>query len=370
MIRAFLIVLGSIGLIFAAIIFVKAKQPPFSEPAYQGFPPVAITSAVASAQTWDRTTRATGSVRASKGVLVSAEVPGTIREIHFESGQEVEMGDLLIVLDDSTEQAQLKAAQASYNLASLNLKRSQELYDSRTISQSEFDRSEATAAEAQAQLSQIQAAIDKKRILAPFAGTLGIRLVDVGEYLNAGAGIVSLQQLDPIYVDFSLPQIQISTAKPGYQLQVSVDAFPETRFAGEIEAINPNLDVATRTVRVRGTIANENGELRPGMFGTVEIIQPEPLEVVAIPSTSVYPQAYGNSIFVIVDAPEGSGKVVEQRFVTLGTTKGDFVQIVKGLEPGEEVATAGVFKLNDGSAVAIDNSKAIEASLNPNPDNA
>lgn len=368
MIRAFLIILGSIALIFAAVFFVKAKQ--FTAPAQQGFPPVAITTAPADSQTWERAIRATGSIRASQGVLVAAEVAGTIREIHFGSGQEVEKGDLLIVLDDSTEQAQLKAAQASANLANVNLKRSQELFDSRTISQSEFDRAEATAAESEAQLSQIKSVIDKKRILAPFSGTLGIRLVDVGEYLTAGASIVSLQQLDPIYVDFSIPQIQFNSAKPGYALNVSVDAFPDTKFTGEIEAVNPNLDVSTRTVRVRGTLQNPNGELRPGMFGTVGIIQPQPLEVVAIPSTAVYPQAYGNSIFVIKNAEDGSGKIAEQRFVTLGTTKGDFVQILDGLEPEEEVATAGVFKLNDGSKVVVDNSKAIEPSLNPTPDNA
>lgn len=370
MIRAFLLVIGLIGLLFAAIFMVKAKQPPFAAPGQQGFPPAVITSATAESQTWERFVRATGSVRASQGVTVSAEVSGTIREIHFESGQKVEQGDLLLVLDDSTEQAQLKAAEASYKLADVNLRRSQELLDSRTISQSEFDRSDATAAEAKAQLAQIQAVINKKRIHAPFSGTLGIRQVDVGEYLSPGAAIVSLQQLDPIYVDFSLPQKQIGAAKPGYQLEISVDAFPDTRFSGAVEAVNPELDLTTRTIRVRGTVANADGELLPGMFGTVNIVQPEPLQVVAIPATAVYPQAYGNSIFVIKPSEDGSSKIVEQRFVTLGLTRGDFVQIEKGLEAGEEVATTGVFKLDNGRAVVVDNSKALEPSLNPTPDNA
>lgn len=368
MIKAFLTVLGLLGLIFAAIFMVKAKQ--FTAAAPMGFPPAAVTSAVAESQVWEQTVKATGSLRASKGVMVSAEVAGSISEILFESGQQVEAGDLLLTLDDSTEQAQLRAAEATSKLAAVNLKRSNELLSSRTISQSEFDRAQATAAEAEAQLEQIKAVLAKKRIVAPFTGTIGIRLVDIGEYLSPGIAIASLQQLDPIYVDFNLPQNRLSAAARDYPLKVSIDSYKDTIFEGAVAAIDSELNTATRTVRVRGVLPNEDSKLRPGMFTSVRVIQPEPLEVLAVPNSAVYYQAYGNSIFVIKPAEGGSGKTVEQRFVTLGKTKGDFVAITEGLEPGEEVATAGVFKLSNGRAVVVDNSKAIVPSLNPQPDNA
>nr|WP_246462600.1 efflux RND transporter periplasmic adaptor subunit [Pelagicoccus albus] len=334
------------------------------------FPPAAVTSAKADSQTWEQTVKATGTLSASRGVMVSSEVPGTVSEIFFESGQKVEKGDLLISLDDSTEQAQLRAAEASFQLAAVNLKRSKDLLGSRTISQSEFDSAEATASQASAQLEQIKSSIEKKRIVAPFSGTLGIRLVDIGEYISPGTAIASLQQLSPIYVDFSLPQKQLLSADTGYPLEVTIDSYPGASFRGEVEALNPDLDAATRTFRVRGILPNEDGKLRPGMFASVKVVQPEPMEIVAVPSTAIYYQAYGNSVFVIKPAEDGSGSVVEQRFVELGKTKGDFVAVLKGVEPGEEVATAGVFKLSNGRNVVVDNSKAIEASLNPQPDNA
>lgn len=368
MIKAFLTVLGLLGLVFAAIFLVKAKQ--FEAKPPMAFPPAVITSAIAETQTWEQTVKATGSLAASKGVMVSAEVPGSVAEIYFESGQNVKAGDLLLKLDDSAEQAQLRAAEASAQLAEVNLKRSRDLLGSRTISQSEFDRTEATASEATAQLEQIKAVLAKKRIVAPFSGTLGIRLVDIGEYLSPGVAIASLQQLSPIYVDFNLPQKQLTAAAPNYPLEVAIDSFPDTNFRGTVEALNPELDPRTRTVRVRGILPNEDGKLRPGMFGSVQVLQPEPLQVIAIPNTAIYYQAYGNSIFVIKPAADGSGKTVEQRFVKLGKTKGDFIAVTEGLKPGEEVATAGVFKLSNGRGVVVDNSKALQPSLNPEPENA
>ncbi|EDY82703.1 auxiliary transport protein, MFP family, putative [Verrucomicrobiia bacterium DG1235] len=368
MIKAFLTVLSILGVVFFAIFMVKAKQ--FEPAPPMAFPPAVITSAVAGEQTWEQTVNATGSLQASKGVMVSSEVPGTVAEIYFESGQEVQQGDLLIKLDDSTEQAQLRAAEATAQLAEVNLKRSRDLLQSRTISQSEFDRAEATAAQSTAQLEQIKAVLDKKQIHAPFSGTLGIRLVDIGEYLSPGVAIASLQQLSPIYVDFNLPQKQLAAAAKGYPIEVAIDSYPDTIFRGAVEATNPELDTRTRTFRVRGILPNDDRLLRPGMFGSVKVVQPEPLEVVAIPNTAIYYQAYGNSIFVIKTAEDGSGQTVEQRFVKLGKTKGDFVAVTEGLEPGEEVANAGVFKLSNGRGVVVDNSKGLTPSLDPQPDNA
>lgn len=368
MIKSFLIVLGCLGIAFAAIFLIKAKQ--FEKGPPMAFPPAAVTSATAVSQTWEQSVKATGSLQASKGVMVSSEVPGTVSEIFFESGQEVKEGDLLLTLDDSTEQAQLRAAEASAQLAQVNLKRSRELLDSRTISRSEFDRAEATAAETEAQLSQIKAALDKKRIHAPFTGTLGIRLVDIGEYLSPGVAIASLQQLNPIYADFNLPQKQLLAAAAGYPVEVAIDSYPGTVFRGSVEALSSELDERTRTVRVRAVLQNDEQKLRPGMFGSVAVVQPQPLQVVAVPSTAIYYQAYGNSLFVIKPTADGSGKTVEQRFVKLGKSQGDFVAITEGLEPGEEVATAGVFKLSNGRGVVVDNSKSLAPSLDPKPDNA
>jgi len=367
-IRALLIVLAAIGGLFTAIFMVKAKQ--FSDQPFMMFPPENITSAIAMADAWPQTLQATGSLTASQGIHVSAEVAGTVAEISFASGQLVQKGDLLLTLDDTVEQAQLKAAAASSKLAEVNLRRAKELFASRTISQSEFDRAEATAAEASAQLEQIKATISKKQIRAPFSGTLGIRMVDLGEFLSTGTAIVSLQQLDPVYADFSLPQNQISAARPGYKVAIALDAYPDRTFKGAVAAINPGFDTATRTVRVRAELDNPEQLLRPGMFVSVRIAQPEPVEVVAIPATAINPQAFGNSIFVVKPAEQGEGKVVEQRFVRLGLRRGDFVQVLDNLDAGEEVATAGVFKLSDGRAVAVDNSRSIETSLNPKPDNA
>ncbi len=368
MIKAFLTVLGLIGLIFAAIFLVKSKQLEPAPP--MAFPPAVITSAVADAQTWEQTVKATGSLRASQGVLVSAEVGGSVSKIFFESGQEVKKGDVLLALDDSTEQAQLSAAKATAQLAKVSLKRAQELLSSRTISQSEFDKAEATASQAEAQLEQIQAVLAKKRILAPFTGTLGIRLVDIGQYLSPGSAIASLQQLAPIYIDFNLPQKQLQSAAKDYPIDVTIDSYPGDVFRGSVEAIDPDLDTGTRTFRVRGRLENQDRRLRPGMFASVQVVQPAPLEVVAIPNTAIYYQAYGNSIFVIKPSADGSSKTVEQRFVKLGKSKGDFVAVTEGLEAGEEVATAGVFKLSNGRGVVVDNSKALQPSLNPQPDNA
>ncbi len=360
--KTFVVVFVVIIGILAGIVFVKGPQL-FGPPPPFVLPPESVTSGVAEEMVWENAVRAVGTLRASQGVTVSAEVSGTISKIHFESGQSVSKGDLLFELDTSAERAQLESAEATAALAEVNLRRSRELRESRSIAQSELDTAEAREKEARAALAQIQAIMDKRVVRAPFSGRLGIREVDVGEYLNPGSPVVSLQAVDPIYVDFSLPQQQLSKVSTGFELRVELDTYPGDSFMGAVEAVDPDLDLNNRMFRARGELANADGRLRPGMFANVSVLQPEPLKVVAIPGTAVYYQAYGNSIFVIKDSEEG--KVVEQRFVQLGRTQGDFVSILEGLEAGEEVVTTGVFKLFNGRSVFVDNSKALAVSLNP-----
>lgn len=363
MLKGFLIVIGIIVALLVGIFLIKAPQ--FAPPPPFVMPPETVTSREAEEMIWENVVTAVGTLRASQGVMVSAEVSGTVSAIHFDSGESVETGDLLFELDTSTERAQLESAKATHELAEVNLKRAQELRESRSIAQSELDTADARAKETKAAMEQVRATLEKKIIRAPFAGRLGIRQVDVGEYLNPGAGVVSLQSINPVYVDLSLPQQQVTKVKNGYAFRLEIDTYPDRLFEGVVEAIDPDLDLSNRMFRVRGVLVNEDGALRPGMFANVGIVQPEASTVVAVPGAAVYYQAYGNTIFVV--KPGESGNFVEQRFVKLGRTKGDFVSVLNSLEVGEEVVTAGAFKLFNGRSVVIDNSKALEVSLNPKP---
>ena len=365
-VKWFLVVTAALSIPVIGVVVVKKKQ--FEPPPPFAFPPEIVTTRIAEEMVWEATVTSVGTLTASQGATISAEVSGTISAIHFESGESVQKGELLFELDTSAEKAQLASAQASLELATVNLRRAKELRSSRSISQSELDTVEARASEAKAEMERITANLEKRVIRAPFSGRLGIRRVDVGEYLNPGSPVVSLQSMDPIYVDFSLPQQRVDKAKKGYEIRLEVDTYPDIPFNGTIEAIDPDLDVSNRMFKVRGSLDNSEGRLRPGMFATVDVVQPTPSRVVAVPSTSVNYQAFGNTMFVVIGA-EGE-KIVEQRFVKLGRNKGDFIAVTEGIEVGEEVVTSGVFKLSNGRSVMVDNSKALEASLNPEPTDA
>lgn len=364
--KAFLIVGGIIIAIIVGIVLVKGPQ--FAPPPPFVMPPESVTSGQAEEMVWENTVTAVGTLRASQGVTLSAEVSGTIFKIHFESGQEVRKGDLLFELDTSTERAQLESAVASAELAEVNLKRAKELRASRSIAESELDTSEARAKEAKAALSQIQAMLEKKIIRAPFGGRLGIRQVDVGEYINPGSPVVSLQSVDPMYVDFSLPQQQLSKVGKDYTIRLTVDTYPDKTFSGFVEAIDPKLNLDNRMFRIRGILDNKDGLLVPGMFANVNIMQPEATTVVAVPGTAVYYQAFGNTVFVVKDSD--GGKIVEQRFVKTGKTKGDYVSITEGIAAGEEIVTTGAFKLFNGRTIVTDKTKSLPVSLNPKPADA
>jgi membrane fusion protein (multidrug efflux system) len=333
-------------------------------------PPETISSAVAQEQQWQNTLSAVGSINAAQGVTVASEVAGTVTEIAFESGAVVAKGDLLVRLDTSSEEAQLRAAAAEVELAKLNTDRLLKLRESNVVSQSEVDTAEATLKQNQANADAIQAVIDKKTIRAPFAGRLGIRLVNLGESLDARKAIVSLQSLEPVYGDFSLPQQTLSVLSTGLVVQVSSDAYPGEKFEGTVTAINPELDAVTRSVTLQATFANTNQLLRPGMFARMEVVLPGEQTVLAVPATAVLSAPFGDSVYVIEPSTNSAGGlVVRQQFVRTGRPLGDFVSIVSGLKPGDTVASSGLFKLRNGVGVVVNNEIAPERSTTPHPPN-
>ena len=341
-------------------------------------PPEVVTAAAAAPDQWESTLASTGTLAPVQGVTVAAETPGKVARISFESGTSVKAGDLLVQLETSTEQAQLRAAEASVALARANLARTLELRKNLSISPAELDSAQARFDEAAAQAEGIRTTIAKKTIRAPFSGRLGMREVDLGEVLKDGDAVVSLQSLDPIYVDFSLPQQHLPVLTLGTAVRVSTDAAPGRIFTGTITAISPVVDRATRNVRLQATIGNDGETLRGGMFANVAVVLPVREQVLAIPLTAVLFAPYGDSVFVIANAEarDGatpaapSGLVLRQRFVRLGERRGDFVDVTDGLEAGEQVVTTGVFKLRSGMAVVIDNTLAPDAKLAPQPGNS
>ncbi len=331
-----------------------------------GLPPTSVSSAVAAEQEWEDTFRAVGSIQAVQGVTLSAELGGTVVEIAVENGARVERGALLVRLDTAVEEAQLAAAEANQKLAELQLERSNTLLKQNTISQSEFDSADATAKAAAAQITNIRTQIAKKFIRAPFSGRVGIRTVNLGQTLSAGAAVIPLQSLDPIFIDFTLPQQRIGNLAVGQNLRVSLEGL-EGVFAGRVTAINPEVDPATRNVRLQGTLANPDEKLRPGMFAEVTLVQPAKRRVVAVPATAVLYAPYGDSVYVV---EEKDGKMIaRQQFVRIGAARGDFVAIEDGIAAGARVVSAGAFKLRNNAAIVLDDKMQPEASLDPKPRN-
>jgi len=337
-------------------------------------PAESVTATGAKEENWENNITATGSVVAVQGVTVSAEMAGKVAKIAFESGATVAAGDLLVQLDTSTEEAQLRAAEAGAALAKLNLDRAKELREKNTNSQSELDATDAQAKQGEAQADNIRSVIAKKTIRAPFAGRLGLRLVNLGQILKEGDPIASLQTLDPIYVNFSLPQQRLAELSVAGVVRVVSDAAPGETLEGKVTAINPDVDAVTRNVRVQATLTNAGDKLRPGMFASVTVVLPTKENVRVIPASAVLYAPYGDSVFVIDDKKdEKTGqmqKVLRQQFVRLGTARGDFVAVVSGLKEGEQIVTSGVFKLRPGESVVIDNTLAPDAKLAPKPANS
>ena len=344
-------------------------------------PPSAVTTTVVHGAQWQPTLRAIGSLEAVQGVTVSADLPGIVKEIRFESGATVRQGDILVRLVTDQEQAQLEASQATRDLMSVSLKRAKDLREKNANSQSDYDTAEANQRQAEANVANARAAIDRKTIRAPFSGLLGIRRASLGQYLNSGDPIVPLQSMDPIYVNFSLPQQNMRDFAVGSSVEVRTDATGDEVFAGKITAINALVDSATRNFQAQATLTNKDNKLRAGMFANVEVILGGNSNVLPVPGSAINYAPYGNSVFVLVKDlkvpkdpadPNSKDKVlplaVRQQFVKLGQAKGDLVAVVSGLKEGDEIVSSGVFKVQNGKPVKRANDVKPEADENPKPE--
>jgi membrane fusion protein (multidrug efflux system) len=336
-------------------------------------PPEAVSSFVVREEKWQGTLNAIGSIVAVQGVTVTPEVPGLVQEIAFESGAIVSKGDLLVRLDTSLEKAQLSAVKAQVELAKVNLQRVRTLSDQNMISKADLDAADATLKQYQGNADAIQATIEKKTIRAPFNGRLGIRQINLGQNLDTGKPIVSLQALTPIYVEFSLPQQELARLKTGMEVHLTTDAYLGREFKGTLTAINPDLDATTRSVGLQATLENAEQLLRPGMFARVEVQLPEEKDVLVVPATAVVTAPYGDSVYVIESSPDSQGKeqlTVRQQFIRTGRTRGDFIVVETGLKPGQKVVGYGGFKLRNGVAVIESNDLVPKPSETPQPSDA
>lgn len=381
--KRMLMMLSIVAVVVAILFFFKYQQFQTAMAEFAGHqqPPEAVTTVIAEPQQWDSTLQAIGSVTAVQGVSVSADLPGLVERIEFDSGDAVRRGDVLLKLDTRQEQAQLAAAKAQRNLAKTQLDRMAGLREKGVTSQAELDTAQAAYEQAEARVGEVEAAIARKTIRAPFSGVLGLREVDLGQYVSGGDPLVSLQALDPIRVVFSVPQQQVGRLRAGTPVTVRAEVADEdseggavslTR-QGRVTAVDSVIDEATRNIRVQATFDNPQGMLRPGMFVDVTAETSADLPVLAVPASAISYAPYGDSVFVVepMEGPDGQPyQGVAQRFVEVGPARGDLVAILSGIEPGAQVVTSGVFKLRNGAAVQVNNDVQPEASLTPSPENS
>jgi membrane fusion protein (multidrug efflux system) len=334
-------------------------------------PPETVTSVVAQEEEWVPTLTAVGSTAAVQGVTVSTDEAGIVQKINFESGHTVKEGDLLVQLEVSQEEAQLRSAEAQMRLAGANLVRQHDLLKGRVSSQADYDSAKAQYDQAVARVEEVKALIGKKTIRAPFSGVLGIRAVNLGQYLQSGAPVAPLQSLDPIYVNFWLPQQYLPQITPGQIVRVHADGLPEAIFEGKINAVDAVVDEATRNVRVQATLPNPQALLRPGMFVNTELPLPKKTSHIVLPMTAIQFAPYGDMVYIIEEMKGPDGKTfrgVRQQVVKVGETKGDRIAILSGVKVGEEVATSGVFKLRPGIPVQVNNTIQPANSESPAPE--
>ena len=361
-----------VAVLVGTIIFVKLGQftAMGESAASMVMPPVTVNATTVKRTDWKKYIIATASVTAVQGVIVSAEISGRVTDIRFVSDGYADAGQVLVKLDTSSEDAQLAAGKASAEQARADLKRLRSLSKKKAVSQDAVEQAMTEVKEADAQVEVIRATLDKKSIRAPFSGRLGIRQVNEGQVLSIGDPIVALQKLDQVYVDFSVPQQKLSQLSRDMVVRVKTDVSPDQQFFGTISAVNLEVDVVTRNVRVRATVDNPDEILRTGMFVNAEVVLPDAKPVLAVPATSVLYAPFGNSVFIIDEKKDDKGestKVLRQQFVILGEARGDFVDVTDGLKEGETVVTSGVFKLSPGAQVVIDNTLAPKPSLEPKP---
>jgi membrane fusion protein, multidrug efflux system len=349
-VAAFLGIVGTIKVrqIQAGMAMAASFQPP----------PEAVTTTVARQDLWPASLRAIGTVAAVRGVTVSADLPGIVESISFDSGRPVTAGTVLVRLDTKQEQAQLVAAQSQRDLARINLDRARELVGQGVIAQSELDRTSAEHKQAEAKVGEIRATIERKQIRAPFSGVLGIRQVNLGQFLGGGDPVVALQAVDPVYVNFSVPQQDLGQLRIGAEVRVDSEGLSGAAPTGRITAIDSVVNEATRNIQVQATLANPGGRLRPGTFVKAQVAVGSSQTVVALPASAISYAPYGDSVYVVgdLDGPGGKNyRGVRQQFVKLGGARGDQVAVLSGLQPGDEVVTSGAFKLRTGAAVRVHN---------------
>ncbi len=331
-------------------------------------PPEAITTVVVKQETWPTTLSVVGTMEAVHGVTVSADLPGTVDRITFDSGRPVRQGEILVQLDTRQERAQLAANEAQRDLAKINYARYDELQKQGVISKADYDKAMADQRSTEANVGEIRATIARKTIRAPFSGVLGIRQANLGQYLAAGSPIVPLQSLNPIYVNFSVPQQVIGQVKVGDTVRLRTENLAGLKFTGRVNAMDSIVDQATRNIQVQATLANPEGKLRPGMFVQVEVGVGASRSVFALPASAISYAPFGDSVFIVSDlkGPDGkSYRGVRQQFVKVEGARGDQVGVISGINPGDEVVTSGVFKLRNGAAVAVNNK--IQPENNPAP---
>lgn len=391
MIKRFFLAIVALLLVVGGIAATKVFQIQDLIAAGESFsqPPIVVSAADVEAAQWETRLSTIGTFEAAQGVVITADLSGRVVNLNFSGGETVAAGDLLVEQDTATESAELSAAEADLRLAQRNLSRVSSLYRERVIPRSEFDQARSAVAAAQARVDSIGSGLDKKQIVAPFDGRLGLKLVDIGQDLTKGVPIVSLQRVDPMLVNFSLPQQALASVESGLTVEVTTDVVADKVFNGTITAIDTQVDESTRTVRVQATLeAASEGEdyrLLPGMFAKVDILLPNARDVLMIPLTSVSFNTFGDSVFVLAEPPEPEegapqrgpppqagpdGLSALQQFVQLGERRGDFVEVTRGLEAGQVVAKDGVFKLRNGAAVDITEEGATTPSLNPRPKNS
>jgi membrane fusion protein (multidrug efflux system) len=368
MAKRLILMLTVMAVFIAALGFVKVRQ--FQAMAGQAFqpPPEAVTTIVAEQEHWPATLSAIGTMAAVQGVTVSADLPGIVDRIAFDSGRSVREGDVLVQLNTRQEQAQLAAVESERDLARLNFVRMEGLVNEGAISRAEYDLAAAQQKQTEARVGEIRATIARKTIRAPFSGILGIRQVNLGQYLSGGDAVVPLQSLHPIYVNFGVPQQDTGQVRIGRHVRITTGDLAGVEFAGRVTAIDSIVDEKTRNVQVQATLANPHGTLRPGMFVQTEVMLGASRSVVALPASAISYAPYGDSVFIVTDLKGPNGQTyrgVRQQFVKLEGARGDQVAVVSGVRAGDEVVTSGVFKLRNGAAVLVNNK--VRPANNPAP---
>lgn len=370
LVKRMVVMLIAVTVVFGAIVGFNMFRAKMIQQflASQGAPPQTVTTMVAAYEEWQPQLSAIGTLRAVRGVDLAFEVSGRVTQVNVASGQEVKAGEVLIKLYDADDQAKLRQLEANAELARIQLARTQKQLQVNAVAQSQYDTDYANARSLEAQVAEQKALIVKKAMTAPFAGRIGIVTVNPGQYANPGDKLLTLQQLDPIYVDFYLPQQELGRLKPGQPVSARSDAYPDMGFVGRVTAVDPRVDADSRNVHVEAVFANSERRLVPGMYVTVSLQTGSPERHITLPQTSVMVNPYGDTAFLVEEGKDAEGKPVltaKQVFVTLGSKRGDQVAILNGIAEGQTVVTSGQLKLKNGTKILVNNS--VQPTNDPNP---